>query len=85
MRVWALPVASVVVFLSSIVEIQPVQSPSIHYVPPCVNNTLVDISGALTAHGTHHAFQICVGEGWHHAASEDLVHWESRLFQHSNH
>ena len=41
-----------------------------------------DMAGALSYRGTHHVWQGCPlapgGGGWHHSASEDLVHWEDR-------
>eukprot|EP01052_Picozoa_sp_SAG31_P043254 SAG31_NODE_7147_length_1776_cov_1.202743_2_plen_175_part_00 len=50
-----------------------------------------DIAGALTHDGVHHVFQGCPrgssgpkgsaisgADGWHHAGSTDLVHWDDR-------
>lgn len=49
-------------------------------VSACIIHTVVgwsDIAGALTYENEHHVFQGCNREnGWHHAASADLVHWE---------
>lgn len=52
--------------------------PRIHFTRACVNSGggSRDISGAITLNGTHHSWQLCA-EGWHHATSKDLVHWES--------
>jgi len=53
-------------------------APKIHNSPACLHhNGWHDIAGALTFKGTHHVFQGCPeANGWHHAASSDLVHWE---------
>ena len=38
-----------------------------------------DIAGAITLQGTDHVWQGCPSAGgWHHAASTDGVHWDSR-------
>ena len=40
-----------------------------------------DIAGALTYRGVHHVWQGCPAskqQGWHHAASVDLVRWQDR-------
>lgn len=55
-------------------------APKIHNSPSCLHKEgWHDIAGALTVQGTHHVFQGCPADnGWHHAASTDLVHWEDR-------
>lgn len=54
--------------------------PKVHNSPLCLHtNGWHDIAAALTVNGTHHVMQGCPGNnGWHHAASTDLVHWQDR-------
>jgi hypothetical protein len=54
--------------------------PALHNSPPCLHiGGWHDIAGALLWDGTAHVFQGCPGSdwdgGWHHATSEDFVHW----------
>jgi len=52
--------------------------PKIHYSPQCFwADGWHDIAGAITHRGIHHVFAGCDTElgGWHHGASEDLVHF----------
>lgn len=55
-------------------------APKIHHSPSCLwKHGWHDVAGALTFKGTHHVFQGCPHDnGWSHAASTDLVHWEDR-------
>jgi hypothetical protein len=54
--------------------------PTLHNSPPCLHaGGWHDVAGALLWDGTAHLFQGCPGVnwdgGWHHATSEDFVHW----------
>ena len=50
--------------------------PTIHFAPNYVfeQGNWHDIAGAITHNGVHHVYQ---GQGWNHAFSTDLVHWQT--------
>ena len=50
--------------------------PTLHFAPPVVYRSggWHDIAGAVTHNGVHHIYQ---GQGWNHASSVDLVHWQA--------
>ena len=48
--------------------------PTIHFAPLHLDGGgWHDIAGAMTHNGVHHIYQ---GQGWNHANSTDLVHWQ---------